>query len=209
MQGFAKRHLEAGGQTIHHPQNDYFKLAQEAGAILENEVGLLGSIYDPITHSVMLREDFYKAYPIMARLIDDFVEGIELEDESVAKRMEKKGYPKEFAHIFKCLFGSEYGASIETLSARAVGFYERDMPLFVSDWEISNSIHHLDILKLICKDAIQSIQYQTPVNKIRITEGDQVELTLGDGSQTHCTKVVCCVPITQLKKIEFDPPLEE
>lgn len=48
----------------------------------------------------------------------------------------------EFIHLFYALYGSEYGASIEKIGARAIGRYEFDMPMFVSDYEIENYIHH-------------------------------------------------------------------
>lgn len=52
----------------------------------------------------------------------------------------------EFIHLFYALFGSEYGASLEKIGARGIGRYEYDMPMFVSDYEITNQFYHTDIL---------------------------------------------------------------
>lgn len=48
----------------------------------------------------------------------------------------------EFIHLYYALYGSEYGASLEKIGARGIGRYENDMPMFVSDYEIENYIHH-------------------------------------------------------------------
>lgn len=74
----------------------------------------------------------------------------------------------EFYHYFTALYGSEYGASIENIGARAIGRYEFDMPMFVSDYEISNNMHHKDIIDKYFKDAIQLIEYNKPVREINI-----------------------------------------
>lgn len=60
----------------------------------------------------------------------------------------------EFIHLYYALYGSEYGASLEKIGARGIGRYENDMPMFVSDYEIENYIHHSDILDKFFKDAI-------------------------------------------------------
>lgn len=60
----------------------------------------------------------------------------------------------EFIHLFYALYGSEYGASIEKIGAKAIGRYEYDMPMFVSDYEIENNIHHQNIFDKFFKDAI-------------------------------------------------------
>lgn len=55
--------LEAGGQTIHHPDNNYFKLAKEIGVQFEEGTGMIDSIYDPNSDSIINFEELRAKYP--------------------------------------------------------------------------------------------------------------------------------------------------
>ncbi|CAD8115172.1 unnamed protein product [Paramecium primaurelia] len=207
--GFSDRHLEAGGQTIHHPDNDYYKMAIETGAKLEIGGDLVGSIYDPIQKKVISYKEFEDLYKKESQSLDDFINDRFQEDEPVLQRLQRKGYNMEFIHLFYALYGSEYGASIEKIGARAIGRYEFDMPMFVSDYEIENYIHHQNIIDKFFKEAIEIIEYNKQVISIKIiNEKVQVQLN-NDPNEFSFDYAICCVPVTQLKKLKVDPAFDE
>lgn len=71
------------------------------------------------------------------------------------------------------------------------------MPMFVSDYEITNNIHHIDIVTKYFKEAIDIIQYNKEVNKIELSENQKVKITYNNQKdEEFYDKVVCCVPIT-------------
>lgn len=66
------------------------------------------------------------------------------------------------------------------IGAKSVGFYERDMPMFVSDYEISNHYHHLTIMNRLFCDAIKNITYNKIVVAVEIKD-EKVMVSTLDG----------------------------
>lgn len=211
LNGFSSKPIELGAEIIHGNKSKFFKLAKKAGAIINKLDDTIYMSYNDRFDDVEILYKQTKDYSfrLIWDIIDDLYEECENKypDVTVRKYLEEKNIDEKLFFVADALLGTEYSTDIDKLSIRGVSQASKTWQAGENDYVIQN-MSNMDVFRKLYASIIKKVKLEKEVIKLDYSSN---KLILTDRSNQihsfdHC---IIAVPLNQIKKIEFHPPLPD
>jgi len=209
LKGFCEREIELGGEEIHGNNTHYYKLALEAGAEIfgyweEN------TFYTNYKGEFKEIEKLSEKYPDLKFVWDLFEEvsylrGKDYPDIPIKEYLKQNNISDDLDFLANAMFAVECGTDMGKLSIK--GFSDLCKKWQAGDENyMINKLSHTDIITKSYKDIINSIEFNKEIKKV-LYEDEKVTLIDQNNSSYSYDYCIITVPVTQIKKIIFQPVL--
>lgn len=211
LNGFSSKPIELGGEIIHGNKSKFYKLAKKSGAMIKK---LDGTIYMNYNDKFDDVENLYKktkdySFRLIWDIIEDLYEECEIEypDITVKKYLEEKNIDKNLFFIADALLGSEYSTDIDKVSIRGISQASQKWLAGENDYVIQN-MTNLDVFKKQYANIIDKIRLEKEIIKIDYSS-NQLNVTDRSNQVYSFDLCIIAVPLNQIPKIQFHPPLPD
>ena len=211
LKGFTKREINLGAEEIHGNNSLYYNLASDAGADIypyceENKIysGYKGEFSD-----IESLSSKYKNFKYIWDLFEDtsYNHVDKYPDISVKDYLIKNNIPNDVYFLANAMFAIESGTDLDKLS---IGQYTKVCLNWKAGEEnyLINNMSQKEVIQKSFINILNEIQYNKQVQRIKY-ENDSVIIHDQNGNEYLCDYCIITVPITQIKKLNFEPKLSK
>ena len=209
LKGFSQGNIELGGEEIHGSNTIYYKYACQAGVdvipfwkqnIFYSEYK--GEFIDIDTLSSKHKE-FKYIWDLFKEISYDNIENYP--DISFKEYLRNKNINSDIDFLANAMFGIEMGTDLDKLSIGGFSKMCRTTKRGDDNFMLYNMTHS-EILEKTFSNILKDIQYNVQIKKIDY-KGESVILKDQNEKEYHCDYCIITVPVSQIKKLSFEPKL--
>ena len=213
LKGFCDREIELGGEEIHGNKTFYYKLAKEAGAEIfpaweENTYSEYKGEFNDIKALSENHIDLKNVWDLFEEIEETtYNKNEDYPDISVKEYLKNKGIPDDLDFLANAMFAIECGTDLDKLSIGGFSSICKKWKAGEDNYMVIN-MSHTEILKKSFINIVNDIQFNKQITKIEY-KGETVVLYDQNYTKYSCDYCIITVPVTQIKKLNFEPILSQ